>query len=92
VGVDAVTDDFRSEPGTATIQRLSDGTRIVTQAHQTIRVSVELLTDPDLEPDVVEPDGTLRLDTEGLYRYRPVRRDGEHWRIYERITDDGGPR
>lgn len=78
-----------TEPGTATIQRLSDGTRIVTQAHQFIRVSVELLNAPDLDPDVIEPDGTLRLDTEGLYRYRFLRNDGPHSRIYERITDDG---
>ncbi len=76
------------EPGTATIQRLSDGTRIVTQASTLIRVSTELPGASDLDPDFIEPDGTLRLDTEGLYRYRFLRRDGEHWRIYERIVED----
>ncbi|WP_191304437.1 hypothetical protein [Lentzea cavernae] len=76
-----------TEPGTVTIQRLSDGTRVVTQASTVIRVSTDLLRADDLDVDAVEPDGTLRLDTEGLYRYRFVRNDGEDWRIYERITE-----
>lgn len=76
------------EPGAPTVQRLSDGTRIVTQASTLIRVSVELLSASDLEPDFIEPDGTLRLDTEGLYRYRFLRNDGERDRIYERIVED----
>jgi hypothetical protein len=75
-----------TEPGEATIQRLADGTRVVTQAAPVIRVANDLLR-ADLDPDVVEPDGTLRLDTEGLYRYRFLRNDGEHWRIYERIIE-----
>jgi hypothetical protein len=79
-----------TEPGTVIIQRLSDGTRIVTQASTVIRVATDLLNG-DLEDDFIEPGGVLRLDTEGLYRYRFVRNDGEHWRIYERITDDGEP-
>lgn len=78
-----------TEPGTATVQRHSDGTRTVLHACPVIRVATELLN-AELEPDVVEPDGVLRLDTAGEYRYRYVRDDGEHWRIYERITDDGG--
>ena len=76
------------EPGTATIERLSDGTRIVTQADTVIRVSAELVLSGVLEADVIEPGGVLRLDTEGLYRYRFLRNDGEQWRIYERITED----
>lgn len=75
-----------TEPGTATTTRLSDGTRIVTQADTLIRVSAELLGASDLDPDFIEPDGTLRLDTEGLYRYRFLRNDGKD-RIYERITE-----
>lgn len=82
-GRDAVT-----EPGTAEIQRLSDGTRVVVQASTLIRVSTELLGAGDLDPDCVEPDGTLRLDTEGLYRYRFLRRDGDRWRVYERIVEE----
>lgn len=77
-----------TEPGTATVQRLSDGTRIVTQADQFIRVATDLIVDGGLEADAIEPDGTLRLDTEGLYRYRFLRNDGEHWRIYERIVEE----
>lgn len=77
-----------TEPGTAVIQRLSDGTRVVTQADQVIRVSTELLGASDLDPDFIESDGTLRLDTEGLYRYRFLRNDGEHDRIYERIVEE----
>lgn len=77
-----------TEPGTATIQRLSDGTRVVTQAAALIRVAVDLIQHDGLDADVVEPDGTLRLDTEGLYRYRFLRSDGKHWRIYERIVEE----
>jgi hypothetical protein len=75
-----------TEPGEATIQRLADGTRVVTQAAPLIRVATSLLNS-ELDKDVIEPDGTLRLDTEGLYRYRFLRNDGEHWRIYERIIE-----
>lgn len=77
-----------TEPGSATIQRLSDGTRIVTQADTVIRVSAELVLSGGLEADAIEPGGVLRLDTEGLYRYRHVRNDGEHWLIYERIVEE----
>jgi hypothetical protein len=76
-----------TEPGTAEIQRLSDGSRVVVRASTLIRVSTELLDVGDLDPDCIEPDGTLRLDTEGLYRYRFLRNDGPDWRIYERITE-----
>ncbi|MFJ5984331.1 hypothetical protein [Lentzea sp. NPDC092896] len=76
-----------TEPGTAEIQRLSDGTRVVLRASTVIRVATDLLFAVDLDADVIEPDGTLRLDTEGLYRYRFLRSDGERWRIYERITE-----
>lgn len=75
------------EPGTATIERLSDGTRIVVQADTVIRVATALLNS-GLDPDFIGPDGTLRLDTEGLYRYRFLRNDGPHSRIYERITEE----
>ena len=77
-----------TEPGTAIIQRLSDGTRVVVQASQVIRVASDLFDGEHLPPCAIEPDGTLRLDTEGLYRYRFLRNDGEHWRIYERITEE----
>ncbi len=77
-----------TEPGTAEIQRLSDGTRVVVQASSVIRVATDLLGNDDLAPDFVEPDGTLRLDTEGLYRYRFLRNDGKHYRIYERIVEE----
>lgn len=77
-----------TEPGDATIQRPSDGTRVVTQASTLIRVATELLAADDLDADVIEPEGTLRLDTEGLYRYRFVRNDGPHSRIYERIIEE----
>lgn len=76
-----------SEPGTAEIQRLSDGTRVVVQASQVIRVATAILGH-GLDADFVEPDGTLRLDTEGLYRYRFLRNDGEHNRIYERVVEE----
>lgn len=77
-----------TEPGTAEIQRLSDGTRVVVRASSVIRVALDLLFAVDLDADFVEPDGTLRLDTEGLYRYQFLRNDGPHWRIYERITEE----
>jgi hypothetical protein len=77
-----------TEPGTAEIQRLSDGTRVVVRASTVIRVSTELLSSNDLDADCIEPDGTLRLDTEGLYRYRFLRNDGDRWRIYERIIEE----
>jgi len=77
-----------TEPGSAIITRLSDGTRVVTQAAPLIRVATSLIQHDGLDADVVEPDGTLRLDTEGLYRYRFVRNDGQHWRIYDRITEE----
>lgn len=76
-----------TEPGTAEIQRLSDGTRVVVRASSVIRVANDLLFGVDLDADVIEPDGTLRLDSEGLYRYRFVRSDGADWRIYERIVE-----
>lgn len=76
-----------TEPGPVEIQRLSDGTRVVVQASTVIRVATGML-DAGFVDDAIEPDGTLRLDTEGLYRYRFVRNDGEHSRIYERITEE----
>lgn len=76
-----------TESGTAIIQRLSDGTRVVVQASPLIRVDAELFDGNGLMPCAIEPDGTLRLDTEGLYRYRFLRNDGSD-RIYERITED----
>lgn len=72
--------------GDAVMVRHADGTRSVERADPVIRVSTELLTSPDNDPDVIEPDGTLRLDTAGEYRYRFVRVEDEHAHIYERIT------
>lgn len=71
--------------GDATVVRNADGTRGVECADPLIAVSAELLASPDLDPDFVEPDGTLRLDTAGEYRYRYVRDDTLGMRIYERI-------
>lgn len=73
-------------PGDAVVIRNADGTRSVERADPVIRVSTELLTSPDNDPDVIEADGTLRLDTAGEYRYRFVRVEDEHAHIYERIT------
>lgn len=78
-----------TEPGTATIRRHDDGTRTVVQADPVIRVAVELLDPAHLDPDAMEPDGTLRLDTAGEYRYRFVRAENEHTHVYERITESG---
>ncbi|NUR80782.1 MAG: hypothetical protein HOQ21_10100 [Dermatophilaceae bacterium] len=76
---------LRQRPGTATVQRNADGTRTVVRADYLLAVAIDLLTSA-LEPDVIEPDGTLRLDTAGNYRYRFVRVQDEHTHIYERIT------
>lgn len=73
-------------PGTAELRWHADGTRSVRRADHVITVAAELLAG-DLYPDVIEEDGTLRLDTAGHYRYRFLRNDSEHWRVYERITD-----
>lgn len=73
-------------PGTAIVRRHADGTRTVLSADPLIRVANELL-DGELDTDVIEPDGTLRLDTAGEYRYRYVRDGFGHTRIYERITE-----
>lgn len=72
-------------PGTATLCKNDDGTRTVLHADRFITVDPEVLT-LDLEPDFIEQDGTLRLDTAGQYRYRYVRAQDEHTHIYERIT------
>lgn len=77
------------EIGEATVHRRDDGTRFVTHADPLIRVSTELLNG-ELAADVVEPDGTLRLDTAGEYRYRFVRAEDERNHIYRRVTSATG--
>lgn len=72
--------------GRAVVIRNGDGTRSVKHADAEIWVSTELLASPDNDPDFIEPDGTLRLDTAGEYRYRFVRVADEHAHVYERIT------
>jgi hypothetical protein len=80
--------DQRSGPVDAVIMRAADGTRTVIEADQTILVSVALLHSQHLDPGVIEPDGTLRLDTAGHYRYRFVRAVDEHIHVYERIASE----
>lgn len=72
------------EPGEATVHRRDDGTRFVTRADPLILVSTELLTG-ELAADVVEPDGTLRLDTDGECRYQFVRAEDERTHVYQRV-------
>lgn len=80
------------EPGTITVTRNADGTRSVMEANapRLLRVAVELLTAPDLMPDFIEPDGTLRCDTAGEYRYRFAYVDVKdpHAHIYERVIEE----
>jgi hypothetical protein len=71
--------------GTAFVKRADGDTRVVLHADPVIGVETELLT-WELYKDCVEPDGTLRLDTAGEYRYRFVRAQDERVHIYERIT------
>jgi hypothetical protein len=77
-----------TDPGEAIIRRdLRTNERFVDRADPVIRVAVDLLTG-DIEPDVIEPDGTLRLDTAGKHRYRFVRAETANVHIYERITEE----
>lgn len=73
--------------GDATIVQHDDGIRTVSSAAPVIRVAAELLTQMHQGKDVIEPDGTLRLDTAGEYRYRYLRSETPHVLLYERITD-----
>lgn len=72
----------------AVVQREADGTRTVLSAGQMILVSTDLLSDPDLDPDVIEPDGTLRLDSAGQYRYRRLWEYGPGVMLYSRISPE----
>jgi hypothetical protein len=82
------TVDYTDAYGYATITRWVDGTRTVEHADPLIRVEAALLAcDDDLAPDVVDPDGTLRLDTAGEYRYRHVYTENQNTHVYQRITD-----
>jgi hypothetical protein len=74
-----------TEPGTVEVHRRGDGTRVVVHADPLIQVAVGLLTDEVFRSDVMEPDGVLRLDTAGEYRYRYVRAESEQVHLYERI-------
>lgn len=73
--------------GDATVVRHDDGTRTVTSAAEVIRVSAELLTQLHDDRDIIEADGTLRLDTAGEYRYRYLRSETPHVLLYKRVTD-----
>lgn len=77
-----------TNPGIAVVyRRMDDGTRGVWCADPFIRVATSLL-ESELEPDVIEPDGTLRLDTAGKHRYRFLRAETDHVHIYERIQSE----
>lgn len=71
----------------AIVVRHDDGTRTVTSAAEIIRVSAELLSQLHDDRDIVEADGTLRLDTAGEYRYRYLRSETPHVLLYKRVTD-----
>lgn len=74
--------------GEATIVRHDDGTRTVTSAAPVIRVATEVLAQMGADDsDVIEADGTLRLDSAGEYRYRYLRIENENTLLYERIVD-----
>lgn len=72
----------------ARLQREADGTRTVLSAGQYILVATHLLTDPDLDPDFIQSDGTLCLDTAGQYRYQPLHEYGPGVMIYTRISPE----
>lgn len=70
------------------IRRHDDGTREVLSAGHMILISNELLAHPDLDPDFVQPDGTLHLDTAGQYRYQKLYPYGRDAMVYTRISPE----
>lgn len=79
--------DTPEEIGDAVIVRHDDGTRTVSSAAPIIRVAADLLSQLDAAADVVEPDGALKLDSAGEYRYRYLRSESPHVLLYKRVTD-----
>lgn len=69
------------EIGNATCVRESDGTVTVRHADPLIRVESEWLG----AWQFMEPDGVLRLDTAGEYRYRLAYEESESCSVYRRI-------
>lgn len=80
-----MNNDSLDEIGDAVIVRHDDGTRSVTSATPIIRVAAEVLTQLGLDADLIEPDGALRLDTAGEYRYRYLRSETPHVLLYKRV-------
>lgn len=77
--------DSRDEIGDATIVRHEDGTRTVSSATPIIRVSADLLTQWGQASDVIQPDGSLQLDSAGDYIYRYLRSETPHVLLYKRV-------
>jgi hypothetical protein len=71
--------------GEAVIARHDDGTRTVVSAAPIIRVSTDLLANLGPDSDVVEPDGSLKLDSAGEYRYRFQGVEDPHTLLYKRV-------
>lgn len=69
------------------VYRTEDGTRIVADPDDEIWVDATLLTSADLDPDFIEPDGTLRLDSAGEYRYRYHRPSSATVDVYRRVIE-----
>ena len=62
-----------------------DGQRIVTRdATEFIKTNLDNLPALGLG-DVVQPDGTLQLDSAGQHRYRPIGELGDGFTAYERV-------
>lgn len=85
-----MTEQPAIEPGIAEVYRRDDGTRVVVRADPVIQVDTELLASETLDHGVIEPDGTLCLDTAGQHRYRFVRVESDRAHIYERIASKIG--
>jgi hypothetical protein len=71
---------------TPCIDHRADGTRVVVwDTPEFIRTNLTNLPAVGLA-DIVQPDGTLSLDTEGAVRYRPLGELDSGFTAYERIT------
>lgn len=80
-----------AEQDTVNVEVADDGTRAVTRgAEQYVRIRPKGLPALGLA-DVVQPDGTIQLDTAGQHRYRPIRELPHGSMAYERIEDQPGP-
>lgn len=71
--------------GSPAIERQPDGTRVVLRdATEFIKTNLGNLPALGLQ-DIVQPDGTLHLDTAGEHRYRPIGDLDWGFTAYERI-------